>query len=183
MYEPILQLLSGTIVAYDPAGATPRRTGSRVPGGVPRNVYRTRDGHWVVVSGTTDAQVARLLPLIGRDTPNDRARFGRSAARLAAADELDGLVAEWIAARDRNDVLEALLGARIPAAPVNDLRDILDDPHVSERSSLVHVHDDDLGSLTMPAPTPRLGATPAQVRATGPKLGAHNDEVIRDWLK
>jgi crotonobetainyl-CoA:carnitine CoA-transferase CaiB-like acyl-CoA transferase len=183
MYEPILQLLSGTIVAYDPAGETPRRTGSRVPGGVPRNVYCTRDRHWVVVSGTTDAQVARLLPLIGRDTSDDRARFGRSAARLAAADELDGLVAEWIAARDRNDVLEVLLGARIPAAPVNDLPDILDDPHVSERSSLVHVHDDDLGSLTMPAPTPRLGATPAQVRATGPKLGAHTDEVIRDWLE
>jgi crotonobetainyl-CoA:carnitine CoA-transferase CaiB-like acyl-CoA transferase len=182
MYEPILQLLAGTIVAYDPNGETPRRTGSRVPGGVPRNVYRTRDGHWLVVSGTTDAQVARLLPLIGRDTREDRSRFGRSAARLAAADELDGLVADWIAARDRNDVLEALLGARIPAAPVNDLADILADPHVSERSSLVRVHDDDLGSLTMPAPTPRLGATPARVRATGPQLGAHNDEVVREWL-
>jgi crotonobetainyl-CoA:carnitine CoA-transferase CaiB-like acyl-CoA transferase len=182
MYEPILQLLAGTIVAYDTTGATPRRTGSRVPGGVPRNVYRTRDGHWVVVSGTTDAQVARLLPLIGRDTPEDRARFGRSAARLAAADELDALVADWIAARDRSDVIEAFLSARIPAAPVNDLPAILDDPHVSSRASLVRIDDDELGPLTMPAPTPRLSATPAQVRATGPRLGAHNDEVFRDWL-
>jgi crotonobetainyl-CoA:carnitine CoA-transferase CaiB-like acyl-CoA transferase len=182
MYEPILQLLTGTIVAYDTTGATPRRTGSRVPGGVPRNVYRTRDGHWVVVSGTTDAQVARLLPLIGRDTPEDRARFGRSAARLAAADELDALVADWIAARDRSDVIEAFLSARIPAAPVNDLPAILDDPHVSSRASLVRIDDDELGPLTMPAPTPRLSATPAQVRATGPRLGAHNDEVFRDWL-
>jgi crotonobetainyl-CoA:carnitine CoA-transferase CaiB-like acyl-CoA transferase len=183
MYEPILQLLSGTIVAYDPIGETPKRTGSRVSGGVPRNVYRTRDGHWVVVSGTTDAQVARLLPLIRRDTPQDRARFGRSAARLAVADELDGLVAGWIAARDRKDVLEAFLAARIPAAPVNDVPAILDDPHVSERNSLVKVDDDDLGSLTMPSPTPRLSATPAQVRAIGPRLGAHNDEVFRDWLE
>jgi crotonobetainyl-CoA:carnitine CoA-transferase CaiB-like acyl-CoA transferase len=183
MYEPILQLLAGTIVAYDRAGETPRRTGSRVPGGVPRNVYRSRDDHWVVVSGTTDAQVTRLLPLIGRDTPEDRARFGRSAARLAAADELDRLVAEWIAARDRDDVLEALLGARIPAAPVNDLPAILDDPHVSSRTSLAQVEDDELGSLTMPSPTPRLSATPARIRATGPRLGAHNDEVLRDWLE
>jgi crotonobetainyl-CoA:carnitine CoA-transferase CaiB-like acyl-CoA transferase len=183
MYEPILQLLAGTIVAYDPNGETPQRTGSRVPGGVPRNVYRTRDGHWVVVSGTTDAQVARLLPLIGRDSPEDRARFGRSAARLAAGDELDGLVAEWIAARDPNDVIESFLGARIPAAPVNDLAAILDDPHVSSRASLVRVDDDELGSLTMPAPTPRLSGTPGRVRAAGPRLGAHNDEVVRDWLE
>jgi crotonobetainyl-CoA:carnitine CoA-transferase CaiB-like acyl-CoA transferase len=183
MYEPVLQLLAGAIVAYDPVGKTPRRTGSRVPGGVPRNVYRTRDGDWVAVSGTTDAQVARLLPLLGRDTPADRARFGRSAARLEAADELDGLVAHWIAAHDRTGVLDALLGARIPAAPVNDLPAILDDPHVSSRSSVLRVDDDELGSLTMPAPTPRLGATPAQIRATGPRLGAHNDEVFRDWLE
>jgi crotonobetainyl-CoA:carnitine CoA-transferase CaiB-like acyl-CoA transferase len=182
MYEPILQLLAGTFVAYDPAGEVPRRTGSRVPGGVPRNVYRTGDGYWVVVSGTTDAQVARLLPLIGRDAPEDRARFGRSEARLAAADELDRLVAEWIAARDRDDVIDAFLGARIPAAPVNDVPAILDDPHVSERHSLVQIHDHELGSLTMPVPSPRLSATPGQIRATGPELGAHNDEVFREWL-
>jgi len=182
MYEPILHLLAGTIVAYDPTGEPPRRTGSRVPGGVPRNVYRTGDGHWLVVSGTTDAQVARLLPLIGRDSPQERARFGRSAARLAAADELDGLVAQWIGERDRDDVIEKFLDARIPAAPVNDLRDVLEDPHVTERGSLVHVNDEVLGSLTIPAPTPRLSATPGQIRATGPRLGAHNDEVLRDWL-
>jgi crotonobetainyl-CoA:carnitine CoA-transferase CaiB-like acyl-CoA transferase len=183
MYEPILHLLAGAVVGYDPTGSTPRRTGSRVPGGVPRNVYRTGDGHWVVVSGTTDAQVARLLPLIGRDSPDNRARFGRSAQRLAAADELDALVADWIAARDRSDVIETFLGARIPAAPVNDLRDIFDDPHVSSRTSLVRVDDDELGPLTMPAPTPRLSATPGRVRATGPQLGAHNDEVFREWLE
>jgi len=183
MYEPILQLLAGTIAAYNPTGEPPRRTGSRVPGGVPRNVYRTGDGQWVVVSGTTDAQVARLLPLIARDTPEDQARFGRSAARLAAADELDGLVASWIAVRDRDDVIDAFLGARIPAAPVNDLPAILDDQHVANRASLVRVVDDELGPLTMPAPTPRLSATPGRVRATGPKLGAHNDEVFREWLE
>ena len=182
MYEPILQLLAGTVVTYDRGASPPRRTGSRVPGGVPRNVYRTGDGQWVVVSGTTDAQVARLLPMIGRDFPEDRARFGRSAARLAVADELDGLVADWIAARDRDDVIEAFLDARIPAAPVNDLPAILDDPQVAARSSLVRVDDDELGPLTMPAPTPRLSTTPGRIRATGPKLGAHTDEVLREWL-
>ena len=183
MYEPVLQLLAGTIAAYDRSGEPPRRTGSRVPGGVPRNVYRTRDGEWVAVSGTTDAQVARLLPLLRRDTPSDRERFGRSAARLGNADDLDQLVADWIAARDRDEVLDTLLRERIPAAPVNDLRALLDDPHVSSRSSVVRVEDDEIGGLAMPAPIPRLGATPAQVRTTGPRLGAHNDEVVRDWLE
>ena len=137
----------------------------------------------MAVSGTTDAQVARLLPMIGRDSPEDRARFGRSAARLAVADELDAHVADWIAARRREDVIHAFLDARIPAAPVNDLPAVLDDPQITDRSSLVRVHDDELGPLTMPAPTPRLSATPGRIRATGPALGAHTDEVLRDWLE
>ena len=134
MYEPVLALLGPSVVAHDDEHEPPGRTGSRVPGGVPRNVYATGDGHWIAVSGTTDAQVARLLPLLGRDDELDRVRFGSSTARLAAADELDAIVAEWIGARGRDEVLSALLDARVPAAPVNDLRSLLDDPHVATRA-------------------------------------------------
>src|SRR5262245_13776430 len=91
MYEPILQLLAPAVTTYAAGGDAPRRMGSRVPGGVPRNVYRTSDDRWIAVSGTTDTQVARLLPLLGLDDDEGRARFGTSAARLAAADELDAL--------------------------------------------------------------------------------------------
>ncbi len=117
MYEPILQLIGPTIAGFDPDGPAPTRTGSRVPGGVPRNVYRTADGQWIVVSGTTDAQVARVLEVMGTDTPETRARFGRSEDRLAHGDELDGLVARWVGTQSRQRALELLLGARIPAAP------------------------------------------------------------------
>jgi len=44
MYEPILQMIAPTIAAYERGGEVPSRTGSRVPGGVPRNVYRTAEG-------------------------------------------------------------------------------------------------------------------------------------------
>jgi crotonobetainyl-CoA:carnitine CoA-transferase CaiB-like acyl-CoA transferase len=77
MYEPVLAVLGGTIAGYDPADP-PVRSGSRVRGGVPRNVYRTRDDEYVAVSGTTDPQVSRLLALLGRDGPEDQDRFGRA---------------------------------------------------------------------------------------------------------
>src|SRR5262249_56227389 len=92
-----------------------------------------------------------------------------------------GGVGGWMGGGDGGDVVAGFLDAGMPAAPVNDLPAIVEDPHIRERGSLVRV-DDELGPLTMPAPTPRLGATPARVRATGPRLGAHNEEVFRDWL-
>ncbi len=182
MFEPVLQLLASTLVAWDPTEPPPRRRGSRVAGGVPRNTYRARDGRWIALSATTDAQVARVLRLLGRDTPEAHERFGRSAARLAHADELDALVAEWVAGRDRDAALAACLGERLPAAAVNDLEALLADPHVVERASVASVRDPALGPLSMVAPVPRLSGTPGSIRSSGPPLGAHNAEVLGEWL-
>ncbi len=182
MIEPILQLLALPLVNHDGQGPGPRRMGSRVPGGVPRNLYRASDGDWMALSGTTDAQVARILGLIGRDTPADHTRFGTSEARLAAADELDGCVASWISERPRDQALESFHAIRIPVAPVNDLGALLDDPHIRERASVTTLFDPEMGELSMVAPAPRLSSTPGRLRHPGPALGEHNAEVYADWL-
>lgn len=158
MYEPVLQVLGGTIAGYDPADP-PIRSGSRVRGGAPRNVYRAADGAYVAVSGTTDPQVARLLVLLDRDDPASRARYGQTASRMGHADELDGLVADWIAARDGDTVVNAFLEARIPIAPVNDVAAVLADPHIRFRHS----------------------AEPMQ-SARGPDLDSGRAAILRDWL-
>jgi crotonobetainyl-CoA:carnitine CoA-transferase CaiB-like acyl-CoA transferase len=161
MYDPILQVMGVTLNAYDPASGAepPGRYGSRVHGGAPRNVYRTRDDQWVAVSGTTDAQVARVLAVTGNDTPETGERFATSSARIALADELDGLVADWILAHDRDPVMTAFIDARIPIAPVNDVRDLLNDPHLAARGDLDRI----------------LGGR-------APALDEHRDEILRDWL-
>jgi crotonobetainyl-CoA:carnitine CoA-transferase CaiB-like acyl-CoA transferase len=182
MFEPVLQLLASSLLAWDPREPPPRRRGSRVPGGVPRNTYRARDGRWIALSATTDAQVARVLRLLGRDTPEARARFGSSPARLAHADELDALVAGWVAGRDADSALAACLAERLPAAPVNDLAALLADPHVAARGSLARLRDPALGELAFVAPVPRLSATPGGIRSAGPPLGAHNAEVYAEWI-
>jgi formyl-CoA transferase len=182
MYEPVLQLLTGTVTGWDRDTPPPHRTGSRVPNGVPRNVYRSADGSWLVVSGTTDNQISRLLPILGLDTEAGLAKFAKVRDRVQHGDELDGLVADWIAAHERDEVVERFLDARIPVAPVNDLASLVADPHVVARGDVVVVDDDELGPVQMVAPAPRLSATPAEIRWVGPALGAHNDEVYEEWL-
>ena len=182
LYEPILQLLGLPIATYSGEGQGPRRSGSRVEGGVPRNLYRCRDGRFLALSGTTDAQVARVLGVIGRDRPEDHARYGKSAARLAVADELDDLVASWIAGRDRDTVLAAFRAERVPVAPVHDLAELTRDPHVLARESLTTFQDVAVGQVSLVSPTPKLSASPGQHSHPGPALSAHTDEVLRDWL-
>ena len=56
------------------------------------------------------------------------------------------------------------------------------DPHFVARESIVTVNDAKLGPVRMQAPTPRLSASPGQVRFPGPRLGEHNDEIYKGLL-
>jgi crotonobetainyl-CoA:carnitine CoA-transferase CaiB-like acyl-CoA transferase len=177
MYEPILQFLINGVPLFARTGAVERRSGSRIPGAVPRNTYRTRDGTWVALSAVTDRLVSTLLRLMGRDPEAERARFGSVDLRRAHEDELDSSVADWVATQESAPLLAALVEAGIPAAPVNDVAALFADPHVRERGSFAAVEDPALGPLMLVAPTPRLEGSPARIRSTGPALGAHNDEI------
>jgi crotonobetainyl-CoA:carnitine CoA-transferase CaiB-like acyl-CoA transferase len=183
MYEPVLTLLGLAVAAWDGVGEPPMRTGSRVAGGVPRNVYRTTDDRWVVLSGTTDAQVARVLTVIGLETPEAHERYGSSAARLAVADELDGLVAEWIRSRPRDEVVAVFQRERVPVSPVNDFADLVADPHVQSRQSLMQLQDPDLGGVNVAAPLPHLSATPGSIESLGggAQAGVELADAIKQW--
>jgi crotonobetainyl-CoA:carnitine CoA-transferase CaiB-like acyl-CoA transferase len=134
------------------------------------------------VSATTDAQAARVLTLLGEDTPDGRARFGQSTSRLQHADELDALFARWVAGHRRDVVLALLLDARLPAAPVNDVATIVADQQVIARGDVATLNDDRLGPVRMVAPVPRLSVTPGSIDTTGPAIGADNRSVYGELL-
>jgi crotonobetainyl-CoA:carnitine CoA-transferase CaiB-like acyl-CoA transferase len=180
MFEPVLQLLASAAVGWVPGTPAPMRSGSRVSGGSVRNVYRTGDEQWVVVSATTAPQLTRLLRLMAEDATT--AGSDAPAGGDAAPEALDRAVAGWVGAQPRDGLLAALDEARIPAAPVNDLASIWGDPHVRARGSLVPLSGPGDDPLVFVAPAPRLGTTPGTVAAPGPALGAHTADVYREWL-
>ena len=179
MYEPVLAIMAVTVAGWDHEEPPPTRRGSRVAGGVPRNVYRCRDGRYVAVSGTTDPQVTRVLEVIGRSSPDDLARFGAAEDRARHGDELDELVAAWVAQHDRDEVVSLLLDARVGVSPVNDVADLLADPHIEARGSLLAVGAS--GSVVVPAPLPAMSG-PRRVPLPAPELGADRASVLSEWL-
>jgi crotonobetainyl-CoA:carnitine CoA-transferase CaiB-like acyl-CoA transferase len=66
----------------------------------------------------------------------------------------------------------------ITAAPVYDIDQLIDDPHVIEREVLVDVPDAELGQVMMHNVVPRLSATPGALRTASPSLGEHTREVL-----
>ena len=176
--DPLLRLMEPALLDYDQLGVNATRTGNRTPHVAPRNTYRCGDGSWVALSASAQSIFERLARAIERPELAIDPRFRTNDDRLEHVDELDAIIAEWMGARDRPEVLRVMEEAAVAVGPIYDPAAIFADPHFSERRSFVEVEDERLGPMRLVNVVPRLSRTPGTVRSTGPDLGEHNQEVL-----
>ena len=177
LYEPLLSVLGPAAAEYALDGKIQTRHGNRSDNASPRGTYRTRDGKWVALSASTPASATALFEGLGLGDLMKDPRFATNDARVAHNDLVDAALAGAIDARTLDEMLHLFATMDLTAAPVYDIADITEDPHVIARSIFMDVPDPDLGTVRMTAPTPRFAGTPASVRWAGPPLGAHNRDV------
>ena len=182
LYEAVVSALGPQVVAWDPAAVAeepdgpPKRAGRGI-----RDVFQTADGRWVVVTSYSDAQITRLLDAVGMAVPPVADQSAASPGAMETPD-MAGLVAQWIGANPRHEVLEQFRRLRIGIAPVNDVGSFMADPHAQARQAVIEVAHPLLGTVRVPRPSPRLSATPAEVRSVDRRLGEDNAEVYAEWL-
>lgn len=177
LYEPLLSVLGPDAAAYALDGTVRTRHGNTSDNASPRGTYRTRDGKWVALSASTPASAKALFAALGLSHLLDDPRFATNDARVKHKELVDDALAHAFGERTLDDVRGLFETSDLTASAVYDIADISKDPHVIARGVLIDVPDPAIGTVRMPAPTPRLTATPPAVRWTGPPLGAHNREV------
>jgi crotonobetainyl-CoA:carnitine CoA-transferase CaiB-like acyl-CoA transferase len=146
----------------------------------PGDSFRTSDG-WIVVSVVGSEMFARWARLVGRPDLLADPRFASDLSRANHRDVITEAMNAWLSARTSAQAIAELESARIPAGPVLDLAQVLDDPQVKARELLKS-----LEYPGAPRPVPladtavRLSATPGCIRHRAPKLGEHTDEVLTE---
>jgi formyl-CoA transferase len=155
-----------------------KRVGSASEGTSPRNVYPTKDGGWVAISASTQAMTERLFRAIGRDDLNQDPAFKTNTERVKRRDEVDAIVGGFIKQRTLADAIQFFEAAEVTAAPVYDIGQFLDDPHVQARGIVVEAPDAEMGEVPMHAIVPRLSGTPGPLRSPAPAIGQHNREIF-----
>jgi crotonobetainyl-CoA:carnitine CoA-transferase CaiB-like acyl-CoA transferase len=180
LFESVFNILGPLPTLYKASGVLQERNGSRLTFSSPRNVYRTRDGHYFAVSGTAPSAAETIVRLIGGEELLADPRFSTHEARARHAEELDASVERWIAERDVEEVDRAFQEVNAAGIRVLTMADVFEDPHYRERQTLVAVEDDELGTVSLAAPVPRMSATPPRVGHVGPHLGRDTDGVLAD---
>jgi crotonobetainyl-CoA:carnitine CoA-transferase CaiB-like acyl-CoA transferase len=182
LIEPLARLIEQPVLTYDQLGTVPTRTGNRWDISAPRNTYRTKDGHWLAMSGSAPTIAMRALRAVGRPELTVDPRFAEAQQRLRNAAEIDRIMADWIGERTLADAMTVFEEAEVAAAPVYDAEQLLADPQLAARDVYPLFPDPQLGAMRVQAPVPRLSATPGRVDHLGPALGEHTDEIYREVL-
>lgn len=175
--EALLRLLEALPVEREQLGQARGRAGSRATYTAPSNIYRTQDGHWVTLVGSTDAIFQRICQAMGDPALADDPRLATTPDRVRHVDELDARVAHWCAGLTLAQLSEALEAGGVPFSKVYDIDDVLADPHFAARQAVIRLPDPELGSLPAPAIVPRFSGFDPVPPPTGPAPGQHNAEV------
>lgn len=179
LYEAVFNMMESLVPEYDHAGVVRERTGGALPGIVPSNTYTTSDGENIVIAGNGDAIFRRLMVAIGRQDMADDPQLARNDGRVARTEEIDGAIQEWCGKHDIDGALAALRAADVPAGKIYSVRDMMSDPQFLARGMFEQHAFADGTPVRMPAITPKMSATPGRTEWLGPKLGEHNDEILR----
>jgi formyl-CoA transferase len=178
IYEAVLALMESLVPEWQVAGYQRERTGAILPNIAPSNLYPAADGQTVLIAANQDTVFARLAIAMGEPELATDERYATHGARGANQAELDDHIATWSSKLDADDLLALLEEHGVPAGRTYRAQDMLRDPHMAARGSLVRVRDPRFGELAMQNVAPRLSRTPGGVRWTGPDLGEHTREVL-----
>ena len=116
---------------------------------------------------------------MGRPELGADPRFAPALARVTNQDLLDPIIGAWTGGFLLENLEPMLQSSDVPASRVFTMADIFRDPHFAARNAIVHVDDEQLGSVAMAAPVPKLSETPGEVTHCGREIGADTSAVLR----
>lgn len=170
------------VPAFEKLGVVAQRAGSRLPDATPNNLYATRDEAFIHITAFSDPVFARLCEVMGQPGLAGDERFRSARVRNDHADEIDEIISKWTGEYALRELEEKLLGAGVPATRIFSIADIFSDPHYRAREMLVPTPDDDMGTVTLAGPVPKLSDTPGQLRHAGHKVGQDTRAVLEETL-
>ncbi|MEW6673759.1 MAG: CoA transferase [Thermodesulfobacteriota bacterium] len=184
MLDSVLSMMMDEAPDYWISQNYPSRSGSRLTRLSPFNVYKAKDGYYVIASGSNDHWF-NILNIMGRDDLKDDKRYKDQPGRIEHADEVDAIINNWSEKRFVKDVLSALEAKGIPCSQVREIPEVLSDENLLNLGTIIPIFHPDCGEI----PSVRAAGMPIRFSISkgnfnrpAPKLGQNNSEIYFQWL-
>jgi CoA:oxalate CoA-transferase len=183
MQDAMIPALTSNLTMHQEDTSIVPRTANRHSGlgMAPYNAYATKDGY-VTIMCVTEGHWQSLLKAVGRIDLFSDSRFKSHETRCKRMDEVDALVEDWTSKLSREEVQQFANLYRFPCAPVRDLDEVVNDPHMHQRGMLHRVSHRTLGEVVLPHSPLRFGGLQPLPLEPDPELGEHTEFVLHELL-
>jgi crotonobetainyl-CoA:carnitine CoA-transferase CaiB-like acyl-CoA transferase len=183
MVEAALNAAAEQTLEWQTYGRLLGRDGNHGPCAVPQNLYACRGvEQWIAIAVATDGQWTALVDVLGRPPwAIARELAGRDGRRAAEA-RIDAELARVCALSERDALVERLLAAGVPAAPVIHPSELARNPQIRARGFLEAVAHPVTGKHELPGLPMRFSGMTRWYRTPAPTLGEHTAAVLHELL-
>jgi len=181
LLDSIVAFGANQILNYFTSGKIPGRYGNAHANVVPYEVFATADGHVILAVGN-DSQFASFCKVAARPELAADPRYATMPGRIGNRDELIPLIREIMKGRASKDWIERLEAANVPCGPINNYKEVFEDPQVRHRGLKIEIpHPAGVPCPTVASPM-RFSETPVEYELPPPLLGQHTREVLGELL-
>ncbi len=184
MQDFIIGLSRASWEPYYNTGKPPRRVGNGMPledvgpsDTYPCKPFGPNDYVHIYCSRAPGSKhFVSLCKAIGREDLLDDPRYATPRSRFDNRDTLDPIIAEWTGKHTKQEAMDILAKADVPAGALLDVGDITNDPDYLRRGMIVEVEHPELGKLKVPGFAPRMSENHIDYECS-PALGGSNEEI------
>jgi formyl-CoA transferase len=181
LLDTIVAFNANQICSFFASGKIPVRWGNAHAQVVPYEVFPTADGHIILAVGN-DSQFASFCQAADCAELAQEPRFKTMSQRIVHRAELIPLIADVMRTRAKHEWIELLEAANVPCGPINNMKEVFEDPQVLHRKLRVDMPHPSGGAAAVVRSPLRLSETPVEYRLAPPTLGQHNDEILKGLL-
>lgn len=166
-------------IIYLCSGRIPTRIGNRYESIYPYDSFQANDGYVIIACGND-----KLFGLL-KDTVQihqlDNEKFSSNIKRVENHAELKSIIESWTRDLSIDHIVELLLAAGIPSAPINTIDRVTKDPHIAvAREMFVDIEHPVAGKTTLTGNQVKFTNKKATIRTPAPTLGQHNYEILKE---
>jgi crotonobetainyl-CoA:carnitine CoA-transferase CaiB-like acyl-CoA transferase len=181
MYDSLVSMNAMGVMIYSFAGMIVRR-GTAGKFQSPMGTFKVKDGNYVALLVANEFIWKRFCKAIGREDLIDNPLTANGLERVKNKDFLGPIVKEWMEARTKEEVVEALLKEGVPVGPVQSTEDLINCPHLKARKMLMEIDDPIAGKRVFARSPFRMTKVADMPAKTAPDLGEHTDVILEKWL-
>lgn len=181
MMDSQVALCENACARYFATGEVPEPLGSRHPIVTPFQVFPTQTDEMVVIA-FRDEEWKKLCEVIGRWDLVEDGRFKTGADRTKNHAILEPTLSEVFRTKPRDEWLSIFKEAGLISSPVNNIEQVVKDPHVQAREMILDVAHTRLGKLRLAGTPMKFSRTPCRIEKASPDLGEHNGEILMEKL-